>query len=84
MREKRAVAMLAFAALTALTVAPALAGTDRDRPPDRGGSVVPCSLSGVNPAAHPEIFNNPAEAHRLGFVLVGGVWQVDPTKCGGR
>jgi hypothetical protein len=45
--------------------------------PDR--SVVPCSLTGVNPAAHPEIFGNPAVAASYGFVRSrDGAWHVVP------
>lgn len=34
----------------------------------RGGYVIPCSLDGVNPVYHPEIFGNPAVARAYGFV----------------
>jgi hypothetical protein len=34
-----------------------------------GGFVKPCSLDGVNPVHHPEIFGNPAAARTFGFVL---------------
>jgi hypothetical protein len=33
----------------------------------QGGYVIPCSLEGVNPVYHPEIFGNPAVAS-YGFV----------------
>jgi hypothetical protein len=47
---------------------------------DRGGSVVVrCSLSGVNPAVHPEIFGNPAVAASYGFARSrDGTWHVIP------
>jgi hypothetical protein len=46
---------------------------------DRTGSVVPCSLDGVNPAYHPEIFGNAAAAASYGFVRSpNGTWQVRP------
>jgi len=35
----------------------------------RGGFVKPCSLDGVNPVYHSEIFANPAVARSFGFVL---------------
>jgi hypothetical protein len=81
MRDKRAI--LALAIITALGVlgaAPAVARDDIDTRGERGGSVVPCSLSGVNPALHPEIFGNPALAAReYGFVKSrDGTWQVVP------
>jgi hypothetical protein len=46
----------------------------------RGGFVKPCSLDGVNPAYHPEIFGNPALARAYyGFVLGrDNVWRVEP------
>jgi hypothetical protein len=50
---------------------------------DRGGSsvVVRCSLSGVNPAVHPEIFGNPAVAAAYGFVRSrDGTWHVRPNR----
>jgi alkylation response protein AidB-like acyl-CoA dehydrogenase len=45
---------------------------------NRGGFVVPCSLSGVNPAHHPDIFGNSAAAYRdFGFVQgPGRSWHV--------
>jgi hypothetical protein len=47
---------------------------------DRGGFVKPCSLDGVNPAFHPDIFGNPAIARSYGFVQSrGGTWQVAPS-----
>jgi hypothetical protein len=55
------------------------AGTDRDRGHERGGSVVPCSLDGVNPAVHPEIFGNAATARQYGFVQgPDRTWHVVP------
>jgi hypothetical protein len=71
--------------VTAIAVALGLVGTasasDRqdDRNKERGGFVVACSLSGVNPVYHPEIFGNPAVARSYGFVRApNGVWQVMP------
>ena len=41
--------------------------------------VMPCSLDGVNPVYHPEIFRNPAAAASYGFVRSrDGTWQVKP------
>jgi hypothetical protein len=42
------------------------------------GSVTACSLSGVNPAQHPEIFGHPAVAATYGFVRSNGSWHVAP------
>jgi hypothetical protein len=45
----------------------------------RGGFVKPCSLDGVNPVYHPDIFRNPAFARAVyGFVLgPDHVWRVE-------
>jgi hypothetical protein len=43
------VALAVTTALGILGAAPAAAGSDRERGRDRYGSVVPCSLDGVNP-----------------------------------
>lgn len=52
-------------------------GRNSGRP--RGGWVVPCSLDGVNPAYHPEIFGNPAVARSYGFARSRyGGWEVMP------
>jgi hypothetical protein len=49
-----------------------------------GGYVKPCSLDGVNPAYHPEIFANPAAAREYGFAQSrDGAWHTQ--NCpGGR
>jgi hypothetical protein len=78
--KKAFVALAVTSALVALGAASAAAGTDRDRGgQDRYGSVRPCSLDGVNPVHHPEIFGNAAAALSFGFVQTrGGAWQVVP------
>jgi hypothetical protein len=78
--KKAFVAFAVTAALGILGAAPAAGGQDRpDRGDDRGGAVTPCSLAGVNPAHHPEIFGNAAAALSFGFVKSGnGTWQVVP------
>jgi hypothetical protein len=49
-----------------------------------GGYVKPCSLAGVNPIHHPEIFGDPALAREYGFVRSrDGTWQVG-SKCFGQ
>jgi hypothetical protein len=46
---------------------------------DKGGSVQRCSLDGVNPVHHPDIFGNPAAARAFGFVLgADRAWHVIP------
>ncbi len=43
------------------------------------GFVLPCSLDGVNPVYHPEIFGNAAAAALFGFVRSrDGMWHVAP------
>jgi hypothetical protein len=40
---------------------------------------MPCSLDGVNPVHHPEIFGNPAAARSFGFYLgPDRAWHVVP------
>jgi hypothetical protein len=74
-------AFSAFTVATALVflgAASAAAQYDaRDRVP--GGFVKPCSLDGVNPVYHPDIFGNPAFAHAVyGFVRSrDGAWRVE-------
>jgi hypothetical protein len=46
--------------------------------PSTYGSVTRCNLSGVNPAAHPEVFGNPTIAATYGFVQKNGSWSVAP------
>jgi hypothetical protein len=79
MSEKRAFVILAITAvLSVLGAASAIGKDDIDSRGERGGSVRPCSLAGVNPAHHPEIFGNPAVAAReYGFVRSrDGTWHV--------
>jgi hypothetical protein len=81
--NKAFVVLAVTTALSFLSCASAVAKDDMgdmgDRG-DRGGAVVVrCSLSGVNPAVHPEIFGNPAVAASYGFVRSrDGTWRVRP------
>ena len=79
-RNKAFVALAVTTALGVLSAAPAVAKDDPgDRRGERGGSVKPCSLDGVNPVHHPEIFGNAATALSFGFVRSrDGTWQVAP------
>jgi hypothetical protein len=45
---------------------------------DRGGSVMPGSLDGVNPAYHQGIFGNPDTARSYGFVETSHGWVATP------
>ena len=78
MSGKRAVVALviAFGALGSSTAA---WSSSFDGRYFRGGFVKPCSLDGVNPAYHPDIFGNPAFARAYyGFVLGRDhVWRVE-------
>jgi len=78
MRRKSTIVGLATAiALGSVTTASA-SNENRDRDRERGGFVTTCSLDGVNPVYHPEIFGNPAVARSYGFVQGRGGWQVIP------
>jgi hypothetical protein len=49
-----------------------------------GGGVRPCSLAGVNPVYHPQIFGNAAAAREFGFVQgPDHTWHVDQRLCEG-
>jgi hypothetical protein len=78
-RKKEAfVAIVTTGVLLGATSAARAAMEEGDKS-NQGGSVVACSLDGVNPAHHPEIFGNPAVAASYGFVRSqDGTWQVRP------
>ena len=80
MSGKRAfVAIAVTAAVGILGAASAAANEHNDRSRERGGSVVPCSLDGVNPAHHPEVFGNAATAQSFGFYQTADhTWHVRP------
>jgi hypothetical protein len=78
--KKTFVALAVTSTLLVLGAAPAAWARynyDREDP-----YVTPCTLVGVNPVYHPEIFRNPAVARAYGFVKSrDGTWQVDKS-CG--
>jgi hypothetical protein len=80
--NKLFIALAVTTALGVLGVTSAVAMKDDMGDGDRrenGRAVTPCSLVGVNPAAHPEIFGNPAVAKSYGFVRSrDGTWHVAP------
>jgi hypothetical protein len=78
--EKAFVALALTVALSILGAASAAAGGSENRDFDRRrGYVLPCSLVGVNPVYHPEIFGNAGTAYAYGFVRSrDGAWQVRP------
>jgi len=69
-------------AFAVAAIAAALGVSDADSATARGrghspGAVLPCSLSGVNPVYHRQIFDNPVVARSYGFVLgPDQVWRV--------
>jgi len=71
-------AFIGFAIVTALGVGAASVAFAQDV--SGTGSVNPCSLAGINPADHPQIFGNPEVARQqYGFVRgPDGNWQVIP------
>jgi hypothetical protein len=80
MNGNRAFVVIAVAtAVGVLGTAPA-ATSDHERGGSRErGYVLPCSLAGVNPVHHPDIFGNAATAYAYGFVRSrDGAWQVRP------
>jgi hypothetical protein len=84
MNGKMALTALVVTTVLASSVASSFAGKDDmgggDDKGDRiekGGVVVRCSLNGINPALHPEIFGNPALARSYGFVRSrDGTWHL--------
>ncbi|HEY6255706.1 MAG TPA: hypothetical protein VIY51_07910 [Xanthobacteraceae bacterium] len=71
---KSFVAMATAATLGALG-SPSASAKDHH---ERGGHVMACSLHGVNPVHHPEIFGHPDVARSYGFVQASdGEWQVE-------
>jgi hypothetical protein len=78
MRHKAIVIVLAMVTACAF-LGPASAGGEHrdDRGHDRS-YVLPCSLDGVNPVYHPEIFASPTVARSYGFVRTANGWRVMP------
>jgi hypothetical protein len=77
--NKASVALAVTTALGILGIASSAAGSDHDRGSHERGYVVPCSLVGVNPVYHPDVFGNAATAYAFGFVRSrDGAWHVRP------
>ena len=69
--------LIAITTALGILATAAAAGSDRDDQRIPRGYVVPCSLVGVNPVYHPEVFGNPVWAREYGFVQgPDGVWRV--------
>jgi hypothetical protein len=75
MLNKTRIAVAAALILGTLGTASAALAGESD---DSGGSVMPGSLAGVNPAYHPGIFGNPNTARAYGFVDTSHGWAVAP------
>jgi hypothetical protein len=75
----RKMAFVALAVTTALGILGAASAALAKGGRHSGGNVRPCSLDGVNPVYHPQIFGNAATALSFGFVRSrDGAWQVVP------
>ena len=79
MRGQKAFMVLAITAALGVVASSSAAWSYFDGRNFRGGFVKPCSLDGVNPVYHPDIFGNPAFAKAVyGFVLGRDhVWRVE-------
>jgi hypothetical protein len=79
-RGTKSFAALAIATALAVLSTSSAAWSFFDGRHYRGGFVKPCSLDGVNPAYHRDIFGNPAFARAVyGFVQArDGSWHVEP------
>ena len=70
---------LSFLGAAAAVAKDDMEGSDRADRGEPSRAVAPCSLKGISPAAHPEIFGNPAVAASYGFVQSrNGTWHVRP------
>jgi hypothetical protein len=77
MNGKTLIALAVTTAFGALSDPAAAAKDDIGDRHESGGAPVPCSLDGVNPAYHPQIFGNPAVAKSFGFEKSrDGSWHV--------
>jgi hypothetical protein len=82
MNGKKAFGVLAVVVASSFLGTASAAANDMgggDHGGEGGGSVTPCSLAGINPARHPEIFGNATTAASYGFVRArDGTWHVRP------
>jgi hypothetical protein len=81
----RKTSLVALATAVVLGGVTSALGKDNEDKHDNGGFVRPCSLDGVNPALHPEIFGSPDAAKAFGFVLgPDHAWHVTTNCRAGR
>jgi hypothetical protein len=80
MTGNKALIVAAIATALGILGAASAAASDHNGNQDRPRAyVLPCSLDGVNPAYHPEIFGNVAAAASYGFIRsADGTWRVRP------
>jgi len=79
MSRKNTIVRLAVVTAVSVLGTAALATDRDDHGQERGGAVVRCSLVGVNPAFHPEVFGNAATAQSFGFFQAPDhTWHVRP------
>ena len=80
MTGNKALVVAAIATALGILGAASAAASDHNGNQNRPRAyVLPCSLDGVNPAYHPEIFGSLAAAASYGFVRSSNVtWQVRP------
>jgi hypothetical protein len=72
-------AFVALAVTTALGILGAASVALAKSSRHSSGNVMPCSLDGVNPVYHPQIFGNPAVAASYGFIRSpDGTWHLRP------
>jgi hypothetical protein len=78
MTGNKALVVAAITTALGILFASSAFASDRGSRGRERGYVVPCSLVGVNPAYHPQIFGNPAAAKAYGFVQgPDRVWRVE-------
>jgi hypothetical protein len=79
MNGKKATALLSTVIALGILGTTSAAWSTFDGRHRRGGWVVPCSLDGVNPVYHPDVFGDPAVARSYyGFIRSpDGTWHVE-------
>ena len=78
MTANKASIVVAITAVLGVLVTSSATASDHEHRDGRN-YVVPCSLDGVNPVYHRDIFGDPAVARSYGFVRAAdGSWHVAP------
>ena len=85
MTGNKAFIMISMTAALGVLGSAAWAAMEEAEKSDQGCSVTRCSLVGVNPVYHPEIFSDAALARSYGFIQgPDRVWHVDGNCSAGR